>query len=73
MCFPPSPPSPPPPPPPPPAPTPAPKPVSPQTQRARSDEKSRIRGMRGRQSTIRTSPQGLSDEANVTGKKLLGQ
>ena len=71
MCI--GPPSPPQPPPPPPAPKPAPKKTDPAVKAARTDEKQRIRAMAGRSSTIATGAQGLTDEANVTGKKLLGQ
>lgn len=63
-------PAPPPPPPPPPAP---PKKPDPAVREARNDEKSRIRAMAGRSSTIATGAQGLTDEASTTGKKLLGQ
>ena len=63
-------PAPPPPPPPPPDP---PKKVDPEVQAARNDERSRIRAMAGRKSTIATSAQGLLTPPNSFRKKLLGQ
>ena len=61
------------PPPPPSPPKAAPKKTDAGVQAARTDEKQRIRAMAGRSSTIATGAQGLTDNANTTGKKLLGQ
>lgn len=60
------------PPPPPPAPPPLPTPVDPQVQLVREQMRRRQRAAGGRQSTVKTSAQGLTDIAPGTKKTLLG-
>jgi hypothetical protein len=63
-------------PPPPPTPPPLPPPPteqSPEVTKARKDSRQRAALASGRNSTILTSAQGLTDAPAVTGKTLLGQ
>lgn len=61
------------PPPPPPAPPEPPTPVEPGVRKARKESRRRAALSEGRKSTILTSAQGLSSEAQTTKKTLLGQ
>jgi len=59
------------PPPPPPAPPPPPKKTDPAVQQARVANRQQAALMQGRQDTILTSGQGLTDPVNQTAKKSL--
>lgn len=60
-------------PPPPPAPPPPPKPEDKEVEEAKKKEEKRIRGMKGRESTILTSAFGIREQAPTIRKTLLGQ
>jgi len=49
------------------------KALDPRVKEARDAEETRARGRRGRQSTIATSPFGVTTQANVAVKTALGQ